>query len=393
MPPSSPPPSAPAFAVLALYGCGVLAAAGLGRFAALIPLVGHDLSLSLTAAAWLASLLELGGASLGIAAGWAVGRLGTRRPLVAGLALLAVGGVGAGLAAGTGMLFAARLVEAVGYLAVVVAAPTWIVAAARDRDAALALWSTFVPVGMALGAASTALAVEVVSWRTVLVGFGLVAAVAALAAGRLAAAEPPRHGGRIAVGAAPWPVWALAAGFGCYAAMQVGMLTLYPSHLVASRGMTAGAAGLAGAAVSLANIPGGLAAAAALGRGVRPLALLAASLVAAAPLVALAFAGSGGAATAIGAAILGNAALGVAPAVMFARLPTLAGGPARAAAGNGLFAQFGASGSLIGPPLVAAGVAAWGWASAGAVSAALIAACLTLAAVAERGHAAAGRTR
>ncbi|WP_163616394.1 MFS transporter, partial [Klebsiella pneumoniae] len=56
------------------------------------------------------------------------------------------------------ILFAARAVEGVGYLLMVIVAPTAIAAIATDRSRgrALALWSTFVPVGLALGSAVTA---------------------------------------------------------------------------------------------------------------------------------------------------------------------------------------------------------------------------------------------
>jgi MFS family permease len=380
--------------VAVLYGCGVLAAACLGKFAGILPLLGRDLGLTLTGGAWLSSLIEAGGATLGLAAGLAVGRLGVRGPLVAGLALLAAGGIGQALTAGLAPLFAFRLVEAAGYLAVVVAAPTWIAAAAgARREAALSLWSTFVPVGMALGTLAVAVAVEAAPWRAVVAAGGALAAVAAVAAARLSAAEPPRSGGRIMPATVGRPMWLLAAGFGLYASLQVGLLVLLPSFMVEARGLPAGLAGAIGATASLSNVAGSLLAAAALARGLAPLTQVAVGLVLPAVLLFATFGEGAGWMAGAAAAILANILLGIVPAVAFARLPALAGGLAAAAAGNGLMAQFGASGSLVGPPLVAASVAGWGWPGAAVACAALAAGALALIAAAERGHSRRARQR
>jgi hypothetical protein len=65
------------------------------------------------------------------------------------------------------------------------------------------------------------------------------------------------------------------------------------------------------------------------------------------------------------AVILANAISGLVAAVAFARLPVLlrrGGAPlSLVTASNGVFAQFGAAGSLIGPPLVGYAASRWGW--------------------------------
>ncbi|WP_040847192.1 hypothetical protein, partial [Nitrospirillum viridazoti] len=66
------------------YGVGVIAAAQLGKMSALIPLISRDLGLSLTVAALVISLLEIGGAGFGRIAGGLIQRAGRRPALLAG---------------------------------------------------------------------------------------------------------------------------------------------------------------------------------------------------------------------------------------------------------------------------------------------------------------------
>ena len=55
--------------IVLIWCIGVLAAAQLGKFAVLIPLMRQDLDLSLAQAGWMVSLIEVSGASLGVLAG------------------------------------------------------------------------------------------------------------------------------------------------------------------------------------------------------------------------------------------------------------------------------------------------------------------------------------
>ena len=115
----------------------------------------------------LTSLLEISGALLGGAAGHHLPRLGLQRGLVVAMLCLALGSAGAALAQGLPMAAVARLVESLGYLVTVVAAPVLIALAApaHRQAAAMTLWGTFVPVGMAVGAAAYAFAAGLSDWR------------------------------------------------------------------------------------------------------------------------------------------------------------------------------------------------------------------------------------
>jgi MFS transporter, CP family, cyanate transporter len=95
-----------------------------------------------------------------------------------------------------------------------------------------------------------------------------------------------------------------------------------------------------------------------------------------------------GLATAATAAIVLNGISGIFPGLAFAMLPRAAGSAAGMATANGLLTQFGAGGSLVGPPIFAGCVLLWGWPGAALAGAAASFGCLVLVLLAERSAAA-----
>ncbi|SEE40800.1 Nitrate/nitrite transporter NarK [Rhizobiales bacterium GAS188] len=363
--------------IILIWGIGVLAAAQLGKLAALMPLLRRDLDLSLAQAGWLVSLIEASGACLGLVAGLAIGRVGSRTALTAGLSLLASACLAEALATGIAALLAARLVESAGYLLIVIAAPSLItsVAGPADRGRALALWSSFVPAGLAIGTALTGQATSLLSWPDVLLLWAVVAAVVLAASFRLPALGGVRSQ---SFGLPAGAVWLLAAGFGCYTCVEVGVLALLPAYLAEQWGLAASSAGMVTGAASAATLLGSAAASLALGRAGsrrgrgRALCLIATGLLVPALMLFAAFPQPGmceliGVGGVCLLAVGLNAASGLVPAVTFARLPDLAnltaGRVSDVATANGLLAQFGAAGSLAGPPLLGFVASRWGWAS------------------------------
>jgi CP family cyanate transporter-like MFS transporter len=379
-------------AILVIYATGVAAAAQLGKLSALLPPMQHDLGLDLTVAALLVSLLEIGGATLGLFAGVVISRVGARRALLAGLLLMAIAAAGMALTSAVAGMFLWRIVEAVAYLAVAVAAPTLTIATASpaQRATALALWSTFFPVGFATGSILAGFGVEVAPWRWVLLGSAALTALLLLPTWRLP--TPPEAAPRRAGGArptrAPLGAWLMAVGFACYTTFEVGLLAVMPAYFTGQRGVSASTAGLITGVAAFASVLGGLAAAWWMRRD-RPLGGFTAFGVAAPALLLFAvFTPSEGSwLWPAAVATLLNAISGAVPAVVFARLPDAVGPGGDMATANGLLAQGGASGSLLGPPLLAAAASHLGWpaaAGAGLVASTL---CLLLLALAQRGHA------
>ncbi|USI71724.1 MFS transporter [Sphingomonas morindae] len=379
--------------IVALWLIGLLAAAQLAKFAVLAPQLRRLHRLDLAEMGLLISLMEVGGGLFGFVAGLALGRIGARRALLGGLALLCLSGAGEAVAPDAALLFLARGLEGVGYLLVVIAAPTLIVAVARpaERGTALALWSSFVPVGLALGSAVTGpLAHPLGIAGTLLLWSGAGLALLLLAA-RLPLADIA-IAPRIALPrAAAWPA---TLGFGAYTLFVCALTMLLPSFLIEARGATTAEAGLIAGLASLAALPGSALAARIMARGplsgARLLALIAPPTLIAALAMPLIFRLADRAAS----AALAVAALGlgaVAAPFLFGRLPLLAGarGPAdpRIAAANGLLTQFGAGGALLGPPLGGLVVHRAGWTGLGLASALLAATMLLLVALAEAIHA------
>ncbi len=366
--------------ILLLWLAGILAAAQLGKMAALAPLIADSYALSLTQAGWLISLLEVSGATLGLAGGLVIARLGTTRALIVGLALLAAAGLMQALAAGMAPLFAARLIESGGYLLIVIAAPSLIavLATPQTRGPALVLWSTFVPIGIAAGSILSGSGTLLVSWQQVCLFWMALA----LVAGGACLTLPRRNGAsrtRQKIRLPGTTIWLFAAGFGCYTTVEVGVLGLLPSYLTDIWKMTPHTAGLVTGLASASTVIGSFLAAWWIRRagahaartGLR---IVFAGLAIPAVLCIALFAPPGldtllGPSSIAALAIAINAASGLLPAIVFARLPDLVaakdGGEAEIATANGLLAQFGATGSLIGPPLFATIVQTTNWPAIG----------------------------
>lgn len=363
--------------VLALCGAGVAAALLIGKMPAAIPVLRAQFGFDLTVAALLLSLLTLGAALVGMAVGLASDRLGHRNLLHWGLGLcVAANLIGAG-APGTPVLMAARFLESMGFIAVVVAGPPLMLrlAAPRDRRAAIALWSCYMPAGTGLMLVIALPALGLVGWRGFwLIGAGLTALVwlgVGLALRGLS--EPPAAERR------ETPIWPamrrtasakgplmLAAIFGFYAGVYLTVFGFLPTILTDRMGWTPGfAAAMTGIAVA-ANILGNLAAGWLLSRGVPRGRLLAGAGLAIAVLVPWIFLPGldGGGRFAV--ALVYSAICGLIPSCLFAGVAVHSPTPMLMGATSGLIMQGSQIGQLIAPPLAAKAVE---W--AGAWSAAL----------------------
>jgi MFS transporter, CP family, cyanate transporter len=359
------------------YLVGVLASAQLGKMSALVPLIGRDLALSLTVVALVVSLLEIGGATLGYAAGALVSRLGQRRVLLVGVALIAGAGIGQCTAMDSTALVTWRICEAIGYLCVVVAAPLLIIGAAlpSQEGSAMALWSSFVPVGFAIGAVTSGLAADLWGWRPALLSWSAVALVVLAVSARLPIENDHVNLGRRRSRPSK-QVLALTLAFGCYAMFAVGVTALLPMHLVSRAGASPGAAGAMGASASFVTVLG-IGCAAWLQRRPRltAMAMVSALVIPALTLFAV-FRDDPVLPWAFGLSLLLNAVSGICPGLAFARLPRLARTVDQMSIANGMVLQFGAAGSLLGPPLFAACADHWGW--TGAAMAGLVVSLLCL---------------
>ncbi len=272
--------------VLAIVALGIAVAIQVGKVPAALTTLAAEFDRPLAGAALLVSVFALMSAVAGLPLGLLAGRLGARRSLLlgAGIATLAAA-IGAG-APGFGTLLAARIFEGLGFLLIVSAAPGIIAAlvAPAQRNAAMALWGAYMPLGAALGLAS-ALIVQQGGWRLawwLATGALALASLAAAAALRDAPGLPvARQGLRASLRGVAHnrAAQAIAATFASYNGVYFAISVLLPAALAQSFGWSVAAGGYAGAAAVLANGVGNLAAGALFHRGVAPARLLRPALI------------------------------------------------------------------------------------------------------------------
>ncbi len=346
-----------------LYAIGVIAAGQLGIVPPLIPALHRDLGLSLAVAGTAVSIVTLVGAALGLLAGHWCETVGHVRALQIGLLVMAAAAGLCAMADGATVLLVARGLAGVGYLLVVVAAPSLMAAIAEPRHHAFtfSLWGTFVPAGIALAGLLAAGFADGAGWRR---AFGIDAAVLALALIVTIAALPPARAVMPPVedrasadfgSSAP-----LAVAFFCFALLFLALAGLLPTYFVQQRGLGPSDAGRVMAIATALGIPGSLAAAWLMRQGAAPARLIAIGLVASSAIAALSFTGIPLAIAVSGFAIA-FAVGGLAPAATFASVPLVAANARAIGPINGLIAQAGSLGSLAGPPALAIWVKALGW--------------------------------
>ena len=371
------------FPILTLWLLGILAAAQFAKMSVIAPILRTGFGLSLPQLGWLISLMEVGGAVFGLVSGLALARFGMRSFLLSGLLILSASSLMQAFAATPFLLFLARAVEGIGYVLVVIAAPTAIAATADNtlRPRALALWSTFVPVGIAVGGAITGLAAGILGMSGVMLLWAAMIAAAVPVALRLPLAGIPPARIRFPAAAA----WISTFGFGLYTVFISAVTMLLPSFLIERCGATMGQAAVVAGIASLAVLPGAAAAMWLMREGDlgmrRTLFFSTVALFPTVPLVLLLYGDANADLLRIGSiSVLAVAVSGLVPPLVFARLPLLAGALSaddpRIATANGLVTQFGAGGALIGPPIGGAIVSIWGWEGLGVAASVLVVAIL-----------------
>lgn len=357
-------------AIAALLVAGVFAGAQLGKIAPLVGWYRDEIGFSLVLIGWLTSAIGIFVALLALPAGWAVGVLGARPSFVWSSAVLVVGGVALALFQSPVLILLARLVEGLGYLALVIAIPAILSTASPPawRGAALALWGGFVAVGFAaadfLAAALVHRAGPVFYLLANVAAFAVFAAVSALVLTRVGDVAPDRipsttgEERRSVAASLSSPVVAAALAFGAYVVLSVGFFAFMPAF-VADRGDLLLSAGVIALAVPVGNVLASLF----MRRGdVRVAAWLAASGFVAAAIAAVPAFAATGAATATAAGLVFAIAGGVTASALFAAVPYIVPKGGSVAVVIGLVAQTGGIGTVFGPPLAGHVIERYGWA-------------------------------
>jgi len=273
-------------AVLAIVGAGVVAALQVGKVIIAAPLLRKDMGLDLASIGALAAVFSILGLVGGIAAGGVINRYGARRMLLAGLAATAGGSVVGAMASAYSVLLVSRVVEGLGFLMITVAGPAALqrMVSASTRDYAFALWSCYMPAGMAIAMlASQAFSGWQAYWwcagAAVLVAMVCVAALAPANPGGASLSWRGLRQDTVDTMGAPGPRL-LALSFTLYSLMFFALFTFLPVLLTEQLGLPLATAGLYSAIASAANVVGNLGAGVLLARGWRRSTLIAcASLI------------------------------------------------------------------------------------------------------------------
>ena len=356
---------------------GIVAAAHIGKLPPALPMLRRELGLDMITAGWVVSTISTTAALVGVAAGLLADRIGHRRLSLAGLALLAAGGLAGAAAHGAPLLLASRLVEGLGFLCVVVAAPTLILAASGPghQRLTLGMWGVYMPIGLAATLAAAPLALDAVGWRALWLAVAAAAlvclAVMAPATRGLAPARAGlRWGDVLATLRRPGP-WLLSLCFLSFACQFGGIMMWLPSFLIEQRGLAGLAAAGLTALVIAAGVPAIFLGSWLIHRNVPRWLLMSVAHVAMGLTAQMVFAEAWSDGWRFVACVAFSFIGGVLPPAAFSATPLHAASPRHLGTVSGMFAQGSNIGQLIGPPLVAACVT-WtgGWTAIGPMVAA-----------------------
>ena len=230
-------------AVWAAIAAGVIAAAYVGKLPPAIPLLREEFGLSLVAAGWVNSIFNTLAVCTAAFVGVLAGRYGALRFCGAGLATMLLGGTLGAAAQGPGLLFASRLLEGGGFIAISVSAPALIVAACapRERNLTLGLWASYLPFGSGLTILASPYLLGAIGWRGLWLAIVLLTLVCAVAlwrsraSYRTAPASAPGIASNLRALRQRGPWW-LAMGFACYSLMYYALAVWLPTFLMQERG-------------------------------------------------------------------------------------------------------------------------------------------------------------
>ena len=153
--------------VLMIIATGVAAALFIGKAPPCLPHIREELGISLFTAGWVASIFHILGAIFGLFAGLLADRLGPEKVIIGSLIVLIFGALLGSWANSAELLLFSRVLEGAGYAATFVSAPSLIAVNSppKNRAAAVSLWSSTTPIGMTIALIFSPLLIESYSWR------------------------------------------------------------------------------------------------------------------------------------------------------------------------------------------------------------------------------------
>ncbi len=357
-------------AALYLVLAGVCAALHVWKLPPALPGLRAEMELTLMQSGFLLSIVQFGGMTLGLLVGLMAERIGLRRCVMIGLALLAMASA-AGTAFDTvGMLMVLRAMEGCGLLMTSMPVPSLIrrLVPPSGLSRIMGLWSCYIPAGAVIILIGGAWLLGFADWRLLwmlLAALSLVmlaviwrcvpADAQAIQTPRTAMGTPPASQTalqmiRLTLGSSG--VWLVALIFGAYSAQWIAVIGFLPT-VYAAAGVSTTTAGLLTGLVASANIIGNLLAGQLLHRRVRPQWLLITGFV---TMMVCAYATFGAGlpvAAQFAAVVILSAVGGLIPATLFVLAIAVAPTPQTTTTTVGWLQQCSALGQFCGPPIVA----------------------------------------
>ena len=354
-------------AIWAIFAGGLVAGAYMTKVAPALPGLRGELGLTLVESGLIATMFNLMGMLVGMIAGVLCDRFGHRRLAIAGLLILAFGGIlGAG-ALGFASLLLARFLEGVGFIAFIVSGVALMSTAAAtpaDRNKALGLWSAYMPSGGAIALFAAPALIAAWSWRGLWVALSLAAAASAVALWRVVPASQQgqvRSMRLVVESLLNRGNLVMAALFALYVAQWTSIMVWLPTFLVDEHRLTAGAAALATALYVLINAPANLVGGWLLSRGVpRGTLIIGGALIAALCEIGM-LTNALAPAARYGLVLAFSFFAGVIPASVFSGLPLHARTPQHIGTGNGIVMQASQIGQFLAPLALAWVATRFGW--------------------------------
>ena len=354
-----------------LIGAGMAMALHIGKVPPALPALRQELGLSLEAAGWLVSLVNLTGAFIAILLALVADRLGHLRLIAAGAALTSVASLMAA-AGGSATLFVCRFLEGLGFLVATLSVPPLLLCnvAATQLRLVFGLWSAYLPAGAGVIMIGAAMLPAGAGWQWLWCAAACTTLAIALAVSRLASGRPDRSRThavqRVRVATfgevlrTPG-VLLLGACFGLYSGSWYAVVGVLPILQVERLGFSTSMAALVTALVVFSNVAGNVAAGWLLHHGAQRLHLLTGGSIVMGCSAAGLFLDLLPDGTRILMAFVYSSIGGVIPGSIFASLPRFSPRPATIGVATGVVVQMTNIGSLLGPPMTGLLVGIGGW--------------------------------
>lgn len=346
-----------------VYIYSILCAASISKLVPIEPQIERQFHTTPAGVGFAISIIALSSIFASTIGGGIIDRIGARRSIVATSIFLVFCNLLSFFATSMTMLDAARLLEGIEFIGIIVAAPALIMATTTGRRQvqAMTLWSTYTPAGVGLGLLLAVPFAGTSAWRWTFIVHGALFALAAAFGWLLPDTS------REAVPHAPqrkrpgwtdfleiyreWGPWKLSISNALLVSIGLGTSTVIPRYFARIHHISIATSSSILAAGYVPMIFAGIGAGYLLTRGIRPISVYIGITIAGVVSGLLLYAPSISFPVAIVAIAVWLPCTGAAVAVLMALLPRVTRDPARGGAAMGLVGQVMAVGNFFTPPL------------------------------------------